>query len=451
MGPEELMAQSLFRRRDEREGRGITRCAMRHAPCAMLNALLFFVAVLFFIEDAQARFNSSADVATGMEYNDNIFFEPDGTDDFVFFINPTLRALYEPELGPHTFSGAISSPLQVFTQNTSETNFGDNILFNMKYDYKPSPRLSFVFQNDFRRVGQTRTGINQGTSGVPNEGPGTPTAPVFTGDSDLVNRGEFLTNLFSARVSYDYTRDLNITGGYTGGARIFIDEGGNSSTHNVGARATYTLNEKWSIPFGYRLSVINSRNSDQDIVHNADVGGSYRDEILPTLTLFMATGVGIRAQDSSGPAVINNVNFNLTKLWQTARAVLGVTRALTGSLGVSGASTTTSVFGSYSIQLTRKLTAFTNARASFYETSDVDFNTVQAQVGLTYQINSWLSSSLRYLYRQRSAGSGAEETDLGTGESIASNGVLLSLTTDFDLWPNPGLARGSGLAEERRQ
>ena len=141
---------------------------------------------------------------------------------------------------------------------------------------------------------------------------------------------------------------------------------------------------------------------------------------------------------------MNNLNLTLIKIWQTARFSVGIRRRLTGSLGVSGPSQTTSGFGNYNIRLTRSLTGTAGVKYSFFDTDDVDFSTLQAHTGIQYRVNPWLSLNLRYSHRFRDAGSGADATNLGTSGTVQSNSILLFLRADFDIWPNARLSKEVG-------
>jgi cell division septation protein DedD len=187
-------------------------------------------------------------------------------------------------------------------------------------------------------------------------------------------------------------------------------------------------------------------------VHNFDIGDDYfstfKIQFDPSLTLSFSTGVGINTA-KDGPRAINNASLTLIKLWPTARLSAGMRRGMTGSLGVSGPSQTSSVFGDFNIRLTQDLTGIANMNYSYYDTEDVNFSTAEARVGLQYRFTQWLSSYIGYGHRFQDGGSGASDTVLRTAARLNSNSVFVALTGNFDVWPTPGLAKQSAPANGR--
>jgi len=268
--------------------------------------------------------------------------------------------------------------------------------------------------------------------------------PLYRQGSGLVSTGAVLSNFFSARTRFDYTRSVTFTGRYSMGYENFIDEGGTDISYTIGARGVYKWRQKHNLYAGYNVRIIDSRNGDNDIVHNFDIGDDYfskfKIKLDPTTTLSASTGVGFSTRGGN-PRAVNNLNLTLIKIWRTAQFSVGVRRGLTGSLGVSGLSTTTRAFTNFNIRLTRDLTGNAGANFTYFDTDDVDFSTIRASAELQYWITSWLSSTLRYIHARRKGGSGSNSTVLRTEDTIRTNSILLSLTANFDLLPNVGLAK----------
>jgi hypothetical protein len=130
-------------------------------------------------------------------------------------------------------------------------------------------------------------------------------------------------------------------------------------------------------------------------------------------------------------------------LWETATLSAGVQKGLTPSYGVSGISDTTSVFTNFVMRLSEKFSVNSGVEFSLFDTDDVNFKTFQGTLGLQYWITSWLSSALSYNFRWIDSGSGASDTDLLTRGVVNANTVLLTLTSNFDLWPNIRLTRSN--------
>ena len=393
-------------------------------------------------ENTQAGFLSRVSLSVAEEYNDNIFFSEKKDHDFVTSIRPGLSLLYKPPGHEASiFTANVSSPIKFFVRNSELNNFGENVSLNTRYKYDYSRRLSFQLLDNLRRVGETR---DQGPTGRASKSSSTRQPLAVSKAGDLVSSGATLANFFSARTNFRYTADITFTGRCSTAHKAFLDEGGNETSHSIGARGIYRWRNQHNLHAGYSIRIINSRNGDNDVVHNFDIGDDYfsdfKIKLDPTTTLSASTGIGFSTRGGN-PRAVNNLNLTLIKIWQTARFSVGIRRRLTGSLGVSGPSQTTSGFGNYNIRLTRLLTGTAGVKYSFFDTDDVDFSTLQAHTGIQYRVNPWISLNLRYSHRFRDAGSGADATNLGTSGMVQSNSVLLFLRTNFNIWPNVKLSK----------
>jgi hypothetical protein len=78
-----------------------------------------------------------------------------------------------------------------------------------------------------------------------------------------------------------------------------------------------------------------------------------------------------------------------------------------------------------------------------YDTNNGTFKTFQASAGVQYQWNAWLASTLFYNYRMSDASTAAARNSDGILQAgrVSANSVYLTLTTSFDIYPNPGLSR----------
>ncbi len=409
--------------------------------------------LLLIQRDAFAAVASQFSFSVGEEYNDNIFFAKDKEDDFVTYIFPTFSLFYAPagETAP-AFTADFTPIGQIFAHHGSESNFGDNLRFKARYNYQFSPRFTFYVDDTLRRLGQTRTAIGNEFSegswpGAPGGAPGTGVLPPLSsqGLDDFISRGDQLTNRFSLGGRYAYSPTVSFTGDYSFGYTSFIDEGGRDISHSTGFRGNYQWRDEHNLHAGYTISIIKSRNGDDNIVHNFDIGDDYlsslKIDLDPTLTVLASAGIGLNS-NSSGPRVAGRLNIIATKVWERATLSGGVRKGLTPSFGVGGISDTTSFFTNFNIRLTEFLTGFAGVDYSLYDTDDVNFNTFQAATGLRYRFTSWLSSTLGYAHRQLHGGAGASASDLIDRGNVNSNSVFLLFTTRFDVWPNVGLARG---------
>jgi len=260
-----------------------------------------------------------------------------------------------------------------------------------------------------------------------------------------LTQGTQTSNYVSLQGSYLYRPDISFTGGVTNGFTSFTGSaGGTDVSTSIGARGIYNWRQEHNLHAGYTISINNSRNGDNGVIHNFDLGDdyftNYNIQLTPTLSLAASTGLSLNTGDS-GPRVANNTSITITKLWETAQLNGGLRKGLTPSLGVSGISDTTSLFTNFNWRLTEKLSTYSSANLSFFDTDDVNFKTFQASLGLQYLFTPWLSSALAYNFNWIDSGSGANSTDLLQKGVVKSNSVFLSITTRFDLWPNTGLAR----------
>jgi hypothetical protein len=395
---------------------------------------------------------SQFSLSVGEEYNDNIFFTEDKEHDFITHIFPTFSLFYAPAGQTVPVFTADFTPIgQIFADHGEESNFGDNIRFRTNYIYRYSPRITFHAADTLRRLGQTRTAFGDGfLTGSPGFSRGVPTSGVLSPQSsqeldDFISRGDQLTNRFTLGARYEHSPTLSFTGDYNFGYTAFLDAGGRDFSHSVGARGFYRWREEHNLHAGYRISSIKSRNGDDNIVHDFDIGDDYlsslKIDLDPTLTILASAGVGLNS-NSSGPRIAGRVNVTAIKIWERATLSGGVRKGLTPSFGVGGISDTTSFFTKFNIRITEFLTGLAGVEYSLYDTDDVNFNTFQASTGLQYRFTSWLSSTLGYAHRRRDAGSGATSSDLLERGTVNSNSVFLFFTSRFDVWPNVGLARG---------
>jgi hypothetical protein len=401
------------------------------------------------VSDAKAGFAGRFSLSVGEEYSDNIFFEQKKEHDFATVIKPTFSILYAP-FGQTTpiFSADFTPEAQIFARHSEDSNFGKNLTFNTEYTHHYSPRLIFYLRDTLRRLGETRSGSSGFTreSILPPSGGGTGGPPTLQRFGDFVSNENEIWNEISTRGIYTYSPNISFTGGYAFGYRSYLDTGGNDIWHRVGGRGVYRYRDEHNLHFGYSADIIKSRDGDNNIVHNIDIGDDYFSSLKlnldPTLTVFASTGIGIVTGDG-GVRLANRVNLSVTKLWQTATLIVGANKGITPSLGVAGVSDTTSFFANFNIRFTELLSAYVNSDFSFYDTEDGNFKTFTAGTGLRYRISSWLSSELRYTHRwEDDAGSAATCNNCVQSGRISSNSIALTFTANFDVWPTRGFARG---------
>jgi len=417
---------------------------------------------------AEAAFAIKLSPTLGELYTDNIFYTKNKEADFVTTITPTMSILYAPEgqTAPILDVNIWSSGL-IFARHSELNNFGDNWGLNGGYTYQYSPLLNFYVSDVLGRQGPYRLGLSQGFESLTQGAfrlPSPPTSPPPTGgtlpgqgNQNLANftSGSFsqLWNNFMFQGRYRYRPDVSFTGGYSNNYVNNIDRGGSDLYHTIYFRGIYNWRQEHNLHAGFYINIYNNRSNsnvnnrnNNNVVFNFDLGDDYfsnfQINLSPTLTLTASTGISLNA-GNNGPRVANNTNIILTKIWETATLSAGVQHGLTPSYGVAGISNTTTVNGQFNYQVTEKLSTLAGVNFSFYDTDDGNFQTFQASAGARYQFTPWLASNFFYAYRWTDSSASAAQSSSGILQTgvIRANAVYLTLTANFDLWPNTGLSR----------
>jgi len=339
----------------------------RLLPCVFLCVV---VLTLGLGNRADAGFLSQFSLSLSEEYNDNITFTDKTTADFVTGIKPAIGLFYKPfEEDAATFTAVVETHGQIFARNSGFNNFGKNTAFGTAYIHRQSPKLNFFFSNTFVRVGETRTqsirpdratDLGLLPSEFPTSGAPLP-LPLIASSAGLVATGNAFGNFFSARTRYQYRPKITFTGDVSVRYIEFLDEGGNESSQGIGTRAIYKWGESHNFHLGFRVRHIQSRNGDDDLVIDFDFGDDYLTrfdfQLTPTLKLSYGTGVSF-ASRTGGAGVVNRSRISLQQIWKKARLTAGFRHGLTTSLGVSGTSRTTTVFGDFTMRFTQSLSGF---------------------------------------------------------------------------------------------
>jgi hypothetical protein len=418
------------------------------------------IAYLFSADLAEARFAIKLSPTLGELYTDNIFYTRDKEHDFVTTITPTVSILYAPEgqTEPNLNLNIWSSGV-LFARHSELNNFGDNSGLNGGYTYQYSPQLTFFVSDVLGRQGPYRLGAQGSDSYIQGAFrlPSPPTSPPPTGGtlpgqgsqnlSNLTSGGSQVWNNFSLRGTYLYRSDISFTGGYTNNFINYLDQGGHDLYQTIGFRGVYNWRQEHNLHAGVYVNIYNNRNNN-NVVVNFDLGDdfftNYQINLSPTLTLAASTGISFNG-GNNGPLVANNTNITLTKIWETATLNGGVQHGFTPSYGVGGISSTTTVNGQFNYQVTEKLSTLAGVNFSFYDTDDGNFQTFQTSAGARYQFTPWLASNFFYAYRWTNSSASAAQSSSGILQTgiVRANTVYLTLTANFDLWPNVGLARST--------
>lgn len=423
------------------------------------GALAFFAMIVSGVvtDRCWAAFASKFSLAAGEQYTDNIFFTKDKEHDFITVITPTLTLLFAPQgQTVPTINLSISPSAHLYARHSDLNNFGRNLSLTGGYTERLTPRLSLYLSDTLSMSDASRSSnSNSGGGGVLGTQTSTPipggtiSNPNSQQLQDFTSVGNVLTNSFVLRGTFLYQPNLSFNADYVNQFTSFLSRGGSDLFQTIGVRGVYNWRQEHNLHAGYSIGVAKARNGTSTLIHNFDVGDDFfsnvRVRLSPTLTLALSSGFSISA-NSGGPRVANNLNLTATKVWQTATLSGGIRKGLTPSFGVSGTSDTTTFFTHFDSRLTNRLTGKVAVDFSLFDTENVNFKTFRATAGLQYLINTWLSSNLSYDYRSSTNGAGASSSTLLQKGTIQSNTVFLSLAAHFDLWPNPGLARGGGFS-----
>jgi len=419
-------------------------------------------------EDAKAAVAGGISLGVGEEYNDNIFFSNEKKDknesDFITHIVPTFTFSYAPfGSAVPTLNASLSTSGEIYAHNSDQNNFGKNIISNIGYTYRATPRLAFYFGDSFRREGSTRT-IGLEAFAAPPELPTTPTQlmpgggfvalPTFQEIGDLVTKGSNVSNFIFADGRYLYSPNITFSGWYSTG---YTNTGGTGEVANtIGFRGMYNWRSVHNFHAGYYVTILtsnshtgknsNSRSTHTDVIHNIDLGDDFfsalKINIDPTWTISATGGVGINTS-GDGPAVGLNANITMIKLWERAVLNMTVRRGFTGTAGISsGPALTTSISTGFGIRITPYLNGFLGTEYSLSDTQDSDtLKVFRGGGGLQYWITNWLSSSLWYGYRFRDVGGNIKNTSIASAGRVSGNAVVLTASIYFDAYPNFRLSR----------
>jgi hypothetical protein len=425
------------------------------AFAALLAA--FFLSSIVAINPAAAAVYGGFSMGAGEEYTNNLYFSTqpgkEHVNDWITHFVPTFSLLYATPGDPTPVLTATLTPEgQVYAHNSRLNNFAENLSFESAYTFKASPVFTINFADNLNRLGLTRT-IGLQAMGPPPQLPVTPTdlpslgsfvpLPLVQGVENLVSKGRSLTNSLSMLPVYQYSPVLTFTGGYSLG----YSNGNNTHefTHTVGARGVYNWRQEHNLFAGYTVTIFDSHHHTT-IIHSIDIGDDFfsnlKIRLTPTWTLSGAFGLSFNTGGTNLPAVIPNLNLTLQKVWQDSILNFSIRRGLSTSLGLfSGPSTTTTFSAGYGIRITERLTGLVGADYSLLgeKAPFAEIEVFRASAGLQYWITSWLSSNLWYSRRWRSAEKSAVDVP---GGRAGANNVLASITAHFDMYPNPGLARG---------
>ena len=367
-------------------------------------------------------------VSVSEQYNDNVFFDDQGAEDFVTSIHEGLSLSYQrPRLSLSLSTGNSS---QLYARQTQENSATGAQYGTLTAASQPSERLSLTLSDSMARVDRTRNGSAPGSSSeLPAAEQPSPDAQA----SVLLSRGSALTNSFGSSASYLLAPRWTAGLTYNNSLSDFSDPGGSDITNRFGLSLGYAWRPTTSISVFYSYSRFDTQNFPHTQSHNPALGFSHRFD--PTWSVSASTGIYVRSPLTSGRGVSTTVgptfSASVTKLFERASLVGGAAQQITGSGGVAGASTTLSAFLGYQAQLLEKVSGSLYASYGHFDTDQTTYEFVTGTAVLSMPFWRYFRGGLSYSYRWRDNTQATANTTAGV---VDGNLVQLYVSASYPVW-----------------
>lgn len=351
------------------------------------------------------------------QYNDNVFFDSRGEEDFVTSITPAATLVYQRPLFSASLSAATSG--QIYARGTAPDRFAETQSGVLQATYRVSPRLNLRLADGVTHVRRTRTGdVEPAQAPPPSPGdeddPG-PTPQVAT----LLPRGSALSNFFNAGLSYVLAPRWSTSAGYQHSYSDFTNPRGRDVVHRARGTLGHTLRPDLSISLSYAYSRfdLNEETATDTESHSINAGAGY--QIDPRWSVSASAGVFInRPLDSDDRVLEDRVgplfNVTLVRLTERGSFQIGAAQNITTSAGVAGLSQTRSAFAEYAAQLTERLSGRLGVSYSNFDTDTVDYDVLVASAGLSMPFWRYFNAGLAYVYRYRDSTQATARIEQGT-------------------------------------
>ena len=377
------------------------------------------------------------------EYNDNIFFNQNHTEDYITSLRLGLTAVYQrPDL---TTSLSTGTSARFFARGvgTNAIDLAEATRGNLSTAYQASSRLSFGLSDSIARVGRTRslssaTTTDLGTTDSTAANTVTTSSTDLGGVSVLLPRGNALSNSLGVTAGYLLTPLVSSTVAYTNTLFTFSDPGGTNLTNSGSLGLGYEWSPTFGTNVGYSYSRFDSNVSADADTHTVTVGANY--EFSPEWSAYGSAGGFINRQfgfgttSTIGTPTRTGATFDLglTRTFESSGLTVRGRQGITPSAGVAGTSITREGLLSYYAVLAQELTGSLTTSYSSFDTSQGSFQVFQLYTGISYAVWQNVSAGLFYGYRRSEAGQ-AVGSILSAG-TIDSNVVRLQVWVTYPLW-----------------
>ena len=414
-------------------GRGLRRCAARTLWITSVVLALAGTATA-------APVTVTPSFSVNEEYNDNIFFNQNHTEDYITSLHLGLIASYlRPDLTALLSTGT-SARFFARGVGTNTLDLAEATRGNLSTAYQASSRLSLGLSDSIARVGRTR-GLSSTTITDLGTTDSTAANTVTTSNTDLggvsvlLPRGNALSNSFGVTAGYLLTPLVSSSVAYTNTLFTFSDPGGTNLTSTGSLGLGYEWSPTFGTNVGYSYSRFDSNVSADADTHTVTLGANY--QLSPEWSVNGTGGGFVNRQYASGTTSTPTrtgatFDLGLTRAFEWSRLTVRGRQGITPSAGVAGTSITREGLLSYYVLLAQKLRGSLTTSYSPFDTSQGSFQVFQLYTGISYTVWENVSAGLFYAYRRSDAGQAVGST-LAAG-TIDSNVVRLQISMHYPLW-----------------
>lgn len=364
------------------------------------------------------------------QYNDNVFFTKNPTEEYITSISIGLRLAHA---GPRV-SAALTAgnTAQIYARDTNDDDGLAAQFATVGATYALTPRLSLTAADAFNRVNRARALGSPLPAGSPSDPP-PPTDPGSQAGL-LLPRGSSLSNSVTLQAQYLFTQRLSGSVDYTNQFSNFTDPGATNMVNRAGIGLGYALAPAWTGTASYSFQRLDFSDAPDATTNNPALGVQW--QIDPSWAAGGSLGVFVNETVGGGESAVPRrvgptFQLYVNGAFERWNLDAGAGQQVTTSGGVAGLSVTPNVYLGASYQVLRNLTAYGNFVYSHFDTAETKYDSLQPILGLSWTINRYLAAGLSYAYRYTSNGVTTATLEAG---SIDGNVAMISLTGSIDLW-----------------